>query len=112
MKLESSEKAGVKIVVLKGKIMGSPDETSLTDVIYEFAEKGKTKVVLDLSGVTWMNSRALGMCIGGLTTLRNRGGDLRLCCVSKPVDSLIRKCHLHTVFQSFDSTEEAVRSFS
>ena len=112
MKLESSEKAGVKIVALEGKIMGSPDETSLTDVIYEFAEDGKTKVVLDLSGVTWMNSRALGMCIAGLTTLRNRGGDLRLCCVSKPVDSLIRKCHLHTVFRSFDSTEEAVKSFS
>ncbi len=112
MKLESSEKAGVKIVALQGKIMGSPDEASLTDAIYEFVEDGKTKVVLDLSGVTWMNSRALGLCIAGLTTLRNRGGDLRLCCASKPVDSLIKKCHLHTVFQSFDSAEEAVKSFS
>ena len=112
MELKSSEKAGVKIAALKAKIMGSPDETSLTDVIYEFAEDGKINIVLDLSGVTWMNSRALGMCIAGLTTLRNRGGDLRLCCVSKPVDSLIRKCHLHTVFQSFDSTEKAVKSFS
>jgi anti-sigma B factor antagonist len=112
MKLESSERDGVKIIALEGKIMGSPVETSLTDVIYEFVEGGWTKVVLDLSGVTWMNSRALGLCIAGLTTLRNRGGDLRLCCISKPVGSLIKKCHLHTVFRSFDSTEEAVKSFS
>ena len=58
-----------------------------------------------------MNSRALGMCISELTTLRNRGGDLRIAKISKPVDVLIHKCHLHTVFQSFDSVKEAVASF-
>ena len=111
MKLESHEKDGVRIIVLQGKIMGDPDEVSLTDVIYKFAEEGEVRAVLDLSGVTWMNSRGLGMCIAGLTTLRNRGGDLRLCCCSKPVATLIRKCHLHTIFKSFDSTEDAINSF-
>ncbi len=111
MNLESSERNGIMVVALEGKLMGLPDEGSFIDLIYEFAEKGKTKVVLDLSGVTWMNSRALGMCIAGLTTLRNRGGDLRLACVSKQVDVLLRKCHLHSCFRSFDSVDEAVESF-
>jgi len=111
MNMEFKEKDGVMIVVLEGKIMGSPEEASLTDLIYEFVAQSKTKVVLDLSGVTWMNSRGLGMCIGGFTTLRNRGGDLRLCCVSKQVESLMRKCHLHTVFRLFDAVENAVKSF-
>jgi anti-sigma B factor antagonist len=111
MHLESSERNGVIVVTLEGKLMGLPDESSLIDQIYEFVEQSKTKVVLDLSGVTWMNSRALGMCIAGLTTLRSRGGDLRLARVSKQVDVLLHKCHLHTCFRSFDTVEEAVGSF-
>ena len=111
MKLDSKLQDGVRIISLQGKIMGEPGEGSLIDVIYKFVEEGENKIVLDLSEVTWMNSRGLGMCIAGFTTLRNRGGDLRLCCCSKPVEKLIHNCHLHTVFRAFDSTEEAIKSF-
>lgn len=111
MDLIQSEHDGVVVLTLKGKMMGMPEESSLTDLIYGLADDKKTKVVLDLSLLTWMNSRALGMCISGLTTLRNRGGDLRMANVSKPVDVLLHKCHLHTVFQSYTSVEDAVASF-
>jgi anti-anti-sigma factor len=111
MNPETSERSGVIVVSLQGKLMGMPDETSLTDLIYEFVEQEKTKVVLDLSKVTWMNSRALGMCIAGMTTLRNRGGDLRLASMSKQVDMLITKCCLDSCFRCFRTVEEAVDSF-
>ena len=111
MKLTTEEIGDVVILSLDGKIMGSLDDNSLIDTICELAENGKTKVVLSLSGLEWMNSRGLGMCISGLTTLRNRGGDLKLVNAPDQLITLMKKCHIHSLFATFDSVEEAVASF-
>ncbi len=111
MEVAEREMSGVRVLGLAGKMMGGPDETSLSDMIGNLAEQGKNKVVLDLSELTWMNSRGLGICIGGLTRLRNRGGDLRLAAVPKVVGSILEKCNLQTVFQIFPTVDAAVKSF-
>ena len=91
--------------------MGTSEDELFIDKIYEFVEQDYSKVIVDLSAVTWMNSRGLGMCLKGLTTLRNRGGDLRLANLSQNGHSLMEKCRILTIFQSFDSIEKAVDSF-
>jgi anti-sigma B factor antagonist len=111
MNLTRTERDGVAILAIEGKLMGSPEESSLKITIIELADAGKTKVVLDLSELDWMNSLGLGMCIAGLTTLRNRGGDLRLVNPPEQLVSLMKKCHLYTLFRTFDSVDKAVGSF-
>ena len=44
--------------------------------------------------------------------LGNRGGRLKLLGIPKPVDELLTLTRLHTVFESFDAEQDAVRSFS
>jgi len=102
---------GIIILQLSGKIMGGPDATLLNDKLYELIETGKTKVVADLEKVTWMNSSGLGILIGGLTTMRNNGGDLKLANVTERIQSLLMITKLLTVFETFDSVEKAVESF-
>jgi len=65
----------------------------------------------ELSEVDWMNSRGLGILVSGLTTLRNRGGDLKLACASESIDSFLNKCKMLAIFESYDTVEEAVESF-
>lgn len=111
MEISEREMGGVKVLGLAGKMMGGPDESALSELIGGLAEEGESKVVLDLSGLVWMNSRGLGICIGALTRLRNRGGDLRLAAVPKEVDSILKKCNLQSVFKMFSTVDEAVKSF-
>ena len=65
----------------------------------------------DLAKVDWMNSTGLGILISGLTTLRNNGGELKLANVTEKIQSLLTITKLITVFENFDSVEEAVGSF-
>lgn len=111
MKLVSRESKGLVILEPKGKIMGGPDATVLHDQLHEFIKQGKLKVVIDLSKVDWMNSTGLGILISALTTLKNNQGELKLANVTEKIQSLLTITKLVTVFESYDSVDQAAASF-
>lgn len=111
MKLGDYEKEGVAILEPKGKIMGGPDATLLHEKLHECIENGTRKVVIDLAQVDWMNSTGLGILISGLTTIRNNGGELKLANVTDKIQSLLTITKLVTVFEAYDSIDDAIRSF-
>ncbi|MDP2960912.1 MAG: STAS domain-containing protein [candidate division Zixibacteria bacterium] len=111
MKLTTHEDKGIVILEPKGKIMGGPDATILHDSLHELINQGKKKVVIDLAKVDWMNSTGLGILISGLTTMRNNGGELKLANVTEKIQSLLTITKLITVFETFDSVEQAIQSF-
>ena len=111
MKMEPRESKGVVILELSGKIMGGPDATLLNEKLHELIGSNKTKIVADLQKVDWMNSSGLGILIGGLTTMRNNGGDLKLANITDRIQSLLMITKLLTVFETFETVEEAIASF-
>lgn len=111
MKLTSREINDVMILEPRGKIMGGPDAAMLHDRLHEFIKENKKRVIIDLSGVDWMNSTGLGILISGLTTMRNNGGDLKLANVTEKIESLLTITKLITVFENFDSLDQALESF-
>ncbi len=112
MQLTYREQDGVVILEPKGKIMGGPDATLLHDKLHEMIEAGKKKVVIDLAKVDWMNSTGLGILISSYTTLRNNGGELKLANVTEKIQSLLTITKLVTVFDSYDSVQEAVSALT
>lgn len=112
MKLSAREDKGVVILEPKGKIMGGPESTVLHDKLHELINQGKKKVIIDLAKVDWMNSTGLGILISGLTTMRNNGGELKLSNVTEKIQSLLTITKLITIFETFDSVDQAVQSFS
>jgi anti-sigma B factor antagonist len=109
--MSEREQAGVVIMMPKGKIMGGPDAGAVKERLHELIDEGKKKVVVDLGGVSWMNSSGLGILIGGLTTMRNAGGDLKLAGTTDKVQNLLMVTKLITIFESYDTVEEAVASY-
>ena len=83
MKYDVSERYGCVIFSLKGNIMGGPDAEKFREELHTLIEAGKTEVIIDLGKVKFMNSSGLGILIGGLSTMRNAGGDLRICQADK-----------------------------
>ncbi|MBN1350639.1 STAS domain-containing protein [candidate division KSB1 bacterium] len=99
------------VLYLSGKIMGGPDAAILNDKLHELVEAGKTKVVADLSKVNWMNSSGLGILISGLTTMKNINGNLKLACLTERIKSLLMITKLITVFETYNTVDEAIASF-
>lgn len=112
MNFNVSERYNCVVIEFKGNVMGGPDAVSLNEKLHELIEKEQTNVVVDLSKVKFMNSSGLGMLIGGLTTMRKAGGDLRIANATDKIESLLVITKLITVFKHFQSLEEAIESYS
>ncbi len=112
MRLSDRMQSNIVILQPKGKIMGGPDTTLLHDKLHEYIEQNKRQVVIDLADVDWMNSTGLGILIAGYTTLRNNQGELKLANVTDKIQSLLTITKLVSVFEAYDSVDEAIASFS
>ncbi|MFO7768308.1 MAG: STAS domain-containing protein [bacterium] len=111
MQIRHSDKRGVAVLHLQGKIMGGPDATSLHEKLHELIEEGQLKVVVDLEDVDWMNSSGLGILIGGLSALRKSGGDLKLASVTEKIDEVLHITKLDRVFDVYGDIDSAVESY-
>lgn len=111
MKYSIKERYNCIVFEFSGNLMGGPDATEFNEKLHELIDKGQKEIVADLSNVKFMNSSGLGILIGGLTTMRNAGGDLRIAGANKKIESLLMVTKLITVFESYRTVEEAVKSF-
>lgn len=111
MKLSDRLENGVAILEPSGKIMGGSDSTLLHEKLHEHIENGVKHVVIDLSGVDWVNSTGLGILIAGLSTMKSNNGRLKLANVTEKIKSLLTITKLVTVFESHETVEEAVAAF-
>jgi anti-sigma B factor antagonist len=112
MKLKSERHGSVLVMNMKGKIMGGPDANTFREELKGHIEDGVKKVVVDLGKVDWMNSSGLGILIGGLTTVKNAGGEMKLARVTDKIKSLLMITKLVQVFDSHETVESAIAAFS
>jgi anti-sigma B factor antagonist len=69
------------------------------------------KVVIDLSRLRFVDSSGLGAMLSCLRQLTAKGGDLKLCGMSKQVRAAFELVRMHRIFDIFATREEAVRAF-
>ncbi len=111
MNYTKSEKYNSVIFTFKGKVMGGPDAETFHSDIKSLIDQEKTNVIGDLSRVNFMNSSGLGIMITALTSLRNAGGDFKLCGASDRIESLLVVTKLITVFDHYKTLDEAVEAY-
>jgi len=112
MNYEIEEKKDVVLIRIQGAMMGGPEANQLTEEFHSLVQDGKNKIVIDLKNVNQMNSSGLGILIGGLSRVRNQGGNVKLLNVEKKPRSLLSITKLDCVFEIYESEEEAVDSYS
>jgi anti-sigma B factor antagonist len=71
----------------------------------------QTKLVIDLGRLRFVDSSGLGAFISCLRKLNGRGGDLKLCGMSKQVRAVFELVRMHRIFDIFATREEAARAF-
>ncbi len=101
----------VTVLDLKGKMtLGEGDEL-LKDKINSLLANGKKKLVLNLEGVPYIDSAGLGEIVRTYTTVSRQGGSLKLLNLTKRIEDLLSITKLLTVFDTFDSEAEAIKSY-
>ena len=111
MKATTRTVDNVEIITLQGKITIGSGDTQLREVISNAINAGKTNVLLDLSGVTTIDSSGIGELVGSYTSVSNRGGKLKLLHLPAKLNELLHVTQLITVFEVYDNEQEAVNSF-
>jgi anti-sigma B factor antagonist len=101
----------VTVLDLKGKMtLGEGDEL-LKDKINSLLAAGKKKLLLNLEAVPYIDSAGLGEVVRTYTTVSRQGGSLKLLNLTKRIEDLLSITKLLTVFDTFDSEAEAVKSY-
>jgi anti-sigma B factor antagonist len=78
--------------------------------LVELIENGKTKIVVDLSEATFIDSTTLGVLVGGVKRLRPAGGSLALVCSDQNITKIFEITGLDRVFPIHGTRDEALSS--
>ncbi|MBZ5507976.1 MAG: STAS domain-containing protein [Acidobacteriia bacterium] len=73
--------------------------------------QSETKLVLDLSQLRFIDSSGLGAMLSCLRQLSAKGGDLKLCGMSKQVRALFELVRMHRIFDIYPAREGAIHAF-
>lgn len=112
MKSKVVEKYNAVIIELKGDVMGGDDTKEFNELLHKLIDEGKKNIVVDLGEVKFMNSSGLGMLISGLTTTKKAEGSLKLARVGEKIQSLLIITKLIQIFDTYESVDEAVKTFN
>jgi anti-sigma B factor antagonist len=102
---------GAAIVDLSGRITLGEGGTMLRDTVQDLIVQGQSKIMLNLSRVTHIDSSGIGEMVRALTTTRSQGGQLKLVNVSQPVNEILKITHLAALFDIAEDETSGVASF-
>ncbi len=112
MKITQREVGSAAILDLNGKLTGGPDADAFRDVFKSLLEQDKKNIIVNLEKVSWINSTGLGILINNYNAVRKSGGDMVVMHASERIESILYVTKLNLLFKSFNSEEEAVKSFT
>jgi anti-sigma B factor antagonist len=101
----------VTVVDLSGRITLGEGSALLRKTIRGLLDDQRTKIVLNLADVDYIDSSGIGELVSGFTAVKNRNGDLKLLQLTKKVRDLLQITKLYTVFDVFSDESAALRSF-
>ena len=113
MQLEIKERNVGDVVVLdlQGRITIGEGSVQLRDAVGRLLAAGRQKIVLNLEGVTYVDSSGIGELVSRYTTTKNQGGQLKLLKLTKKIKDLLMITKLLTVFEIYEDEEAALSSF-
>lgn len=101
----------VVIVDVTGRITLGDGSAALRESIRTIIDDGKKKVLLNLHGVGYIDSSGLGELVGTYSSVRNRGGQVKIVNPSKRIQDLLQMTRLSAVFDVQADEATAIQSF-
>jgi anti-sigma B factor antagonist len=101
----------VMVVDLEGNIRLGEGSAQFRQLIRQLVMNGEREILLNMAGITYIDSSGLGEMVAGFTALQKIEGKMKLLHLTKRVNELMMITKLLTVFEAFDNEAQAVGSF-
>jgi anti-sigma B factor antagonist len=112
MKLQEHRIGDVTVLELNGRLVFDDGDTAFRLRVNELVDEGRLKIIVNLKGISYLDSCGVGVLIAKFVSVRRKGGDVRLVCLSPRCHHVMKISGLLGVFQIFDSEHEALESFA
>jgi anti-sigma B factor antagonist len=112
LKMTNREVDGVTVVALDGRIVLGDESIALRETVKGLLNQGKKKIVLNTDKVSMIDSAGLGILVSLYSSAKTQGGSVRLCQLGTKFREVLQITKLLTVFDTYSSEAEAVKSFS
>jgi len=111
MTIQERVVGSVVVLDLSGKLVLGDGDTLLKDKIHSLVFQGRKQILLNMGGVSYMDSSGLGALVASSLTAKNNGGQIKLVALTKRLQDLLAIAKLLTIFDSYDTEAEAISSF-
>ena len=111
MTIQERASGSVTILDLNGKLVLGDGDTLLKDKIHSLVFQSRKSIVVNMGGVSYVDSSGLGALVASSMTAKNNGGQIKLVNLTKRLHDLLVISKLVNVFDTYDREDEAIRSF-
>ena len=113
MRLQMSERqvGDVTVLDLSGQLVNDQGSQNLKDKINSLIQQARKDIILNLAEISYIDSAGLGQLVSSYTSITKATGGLKLLHVNKRNHDLLSITRLVTLFDTFDTEEEAISSF-
>jgi len=112
MNISVRKKKDVAIVDFVGRLAAGVGDSMLPQLVAQILEEGYKKILLNLSGMDYIDSNGLGELVQSLKTSKRYGASLRLLKPQDRVTKTLRLTNLLPMFTVYDSESEALKAFT
>ena len=102
----------VTILDMNGEVRIGEGSIALRDAIRNLSAGGKKKILLNLAGVSYIDSSGIGELVSSYTAANKEGGQLKLLNLTQKIKDLLTITKLYTVFDVYDNEAEALNSYA
>ena len=110
--MESSERRVDEVVIVRLKGRLTLGTQNLQAQIASLIARGQNQILIDMADVQYMDSTSVGDLVVSYTTATSQGGKLKLLSIPDRIRELLDIHHLSSVFEDFETEDEAIASFN
>lgn len=108
--METRVADGITVISCHGRVLFGEEATALRQELKRVLSASR-QVVLNLAGVSYLDSGGLGTLVGVYSSARSAGADIKLAGIGQRLRDLLQVTKLVTVFETYDSEQQAITSF-
>ncbi len=112
MQIAERSAGNVTVLDLSGQITFTQGDQLFKDKIHSLIHQGHRNILVNMANVTHIDSAGLGELVGAYTTVAKAGGSMKLVNLTRRLTDLLSITKLLTVFDTFDSEQDALKKFN
>lgn len=111
LNIKERQAGDVTVLDMVGRITIGDGSLALRGAVRRLLEEGKTKILMNLAGVGYIDSSGIGELVSSYTAINKEGGQLKLLSLTEKLQDLLTITKLLTVFDAYDEEAEALSNF-